>query len=104
MSTVRMIATLYAAPEVKDQVRSDMANLVALSQTEEGCLQYDYYEIDQEGMPGVDNTGGDFVVIEEWQDAATLQAHSESEHSKAFHSSYAEGQIRISLQILNEAK
>lgn len=104
MSTIKMIATLHVAAEVRDQIRADMLKLVPLSRAESGCIKYDLYDIDQQGAPGVANTGGDFAVFEEWVDGEALQSHTSSDHFQSFAGAYSGDQLKISLQMLNEAQ
>ena len=46
--------------------------LVAGSQAEEGCIEYDLYE--NKDAPN------SFVFIEKWKDEAALEAHTKMEH------------------------
>ena len=101
--TINLIATLHAAPAVHERIKADMNQLVPLSRAEPGCLQYDFYAINQEGAPGIDNTGGDFVVIEKWQDGEALQQHGASQHFQAFMTAYTPEQLRLTVQVLAEA-
>ncbi|OIN12236.1 putative quinol monooxygenase [Oceanisphaera psychrotolerans] len=102
-SPIRMIVTLKASPEAKDNVRAAMQQLVPPTRAEAGCLQYDFYEIDPEAAGGVANTGGDFVVIEGWRDQAGHQAHVESDHFQAFITAFGADEVQLSVQVLQDA-
>ena len=64
-------------PETGDAVRAGLAELVAATRAEEGCLEYDAFE--STATPGV------FVTIEAWRSQEDLDAHMTTPHiAKAF--------------------
>ncbi len=74
---LRVVATIPTDPEQGDAVRAGLAELVAATQAEEGCLAYDAFE--SSAAPGV------FVTIESWRNQADLDAHMTTPHvAKAF--------------------
>lgn len=77
-----------------------MQKLVPVSQAEAGCLRYDFHEIDSQGLDGVPNTGGDFVVLEGWRNAAALQSHGASAHFQAFITAFSKDELQMSVQLL----
>lgn len=100
MSNVNIIATLHVANEVKEIVKNKMKELVVLSQAESGCIKYEFNEVGG-GIPGVENTGGEFVVIETWKDLSALEAHSTSVHFSEFINNFDESELKITLQVIN---
>ena len=72
-----MVATIPTNPEAGDAVRAGLAELVAATREEEGCLEYDAFE--STATPGV------FVTIESWRSQEDLDAHMTTPHiAKAF--------------------
>jgi quinol monooxygenase YgiN len=77
MATLRVVATIPTNPEMGDAVRAGLAELVAATREEEGCLAYDAFE--STATPGV------FVTVEEWRAQEDLDAHMTTPHiAKAF--------------------
>lgn len=70
-----VVATITAKPEFVDAVRQALLAVVPPSQAEAGCLQYDLHL-------ARDNPAR-FVMIERWQDDATLDRHMASTHFAA---------------------
>ncbi|QBJ63702.1 putative quinol monooxygenase [Pseudoalteromonas sp. DL-6] len=102
MSEVNVIATLHVIEHAKAAVKTHMKKLVELSRAESGCLRYDFYQINAKGVPGVENTGGDFVVIERWKNIGALNSHAESDHFTAFAGSFNKDEMNITLQLIDE--
>lgn len=69
---VHVIATFAAAAGKEEELEQLLAGLVEPTRKEPGCLRYDLTR----ALDGP----GEFVFIEEWESAATLDAHGESEH------------------------
>ena len=79
MSELRVVATIPTKPEAADAVRAGLAELVAATLAEEGCLSYDAFE--SSAQPGV------YVTIESWRSQEDLDAHMTTPHvAKAFES------------------
>ena len=77
MSELRVVATIPTDPDAADAVRAGLAELVAATRAEEGCLAYDAYL--SQAQPGV------IVTIESWRGQEDLDAHMTSTHvAKAF--------------------
>lgn len=74
---LHVVATIPTDPAQGDAVRAGIADLVAATRTEEGCVAYACYE--SAAAPGT------FVTIEEWRTQADLDAHMTTPHiAKAF--------------------
>lgn len=77
MTTLRVVATIPTNPEMGDAVRAGIAELVAATREEDGCIEYDAFE--STATPGV------FVTIESWRSQEDLDAHMTTPHiAKAF--------------------
>jgi quinol monooxygenase YgiN len=77
MSELRVVATIPTKPEAGDAVRAGLAELVAATLQEDGCLAYEAFE--SSAVPGV------FVTIESWRSQEDLDAHMTTPHiAKAF--------------------
>lgn len=76
---VKMIvvtAKMKVKPEFKDQFMVEAENLIKLTRSEEGCLNYNLYS---------DTANPEYLImLEFWDDMESLDSHMESEHFKAF--------------------
>lgn len=70
--TVTMLVKLDVKPGQMDAARSAMAKAVELSQTEDGCIAYDLYSVDDD--PDT------LYLWEVWQDQAALDTHMKQPH------------------------
>jgi quinol monooxygenase YgiN len=70
--TVHVVATFVAAAGKEEELERVLSGLVEPTRREPGCIRYDLTR----ALDG----SGEFVFIEEWESAATLDAHGESEH------------------------
>ncbi|GFO56624.1 antibiotic biosynthesis monooxygenase [Geomonas sp. Red276] len=72
MSKLSIVARLKVKPEAVEQVKSELTKLVAPTRKEEGCLEYNLHQ---------DNDTPElFVFYENWESAAHLDRHKESDH------------------------
>jgi quinol monooxygenase YgiN len=77
MGELRVVATIPTDPAAREAVRAGLAELVAATREEQGCLAYDAFE--STSAPGT------FVTIESWRSQEDLDAHLTMPHiSKAF--------------------
>jgi quinol monooxygenase YgiN len=76
MSTLKVVAHIRAKAGHENDVKKGLKNLVAPTLKEEGCLQYDLHQDIKD--PSL------FIFVEEWESAAHLKKHGESEHIAAF--------------------
>jgi len=78
MNALSMVVGLVARAGKEDDLRRDLASLVAPSRKEDGNLRYDLFE-DQE-------TPGQFVFVEEWASTeARTRHHEHGPHIQHFH-------------------
>lgn len=70
-----VVATITAKSEYRAEVRQALLNILAPSRAETGCLQYDLH-VAQDNPDRL-------VMIERWQDDATLVLHMASAHFAA---------------------
>lgn len=73
--SLSVVATIIAKPEYRAEVRQALVAVVAPSRAEAGCLQYDLH---------VSRDDPDrLVMLERWQDDATLDRHMATPHFAA---------------------
>ena len=70
-----VVATITAKPEFRSEVRQALLAVVPPSRAEAGCLQYDLH--------ASRSNPDSFVMIERWQDDATLDHHMATPHFAA---------------------
>ena len=75
MPTLHVVATLVARPGKANELKELLEGLIAPTHREEGCISYRLHR-------SHDNDH-EFVFIEEWTDAASLDAHLQSPHLRA---------------------
>ncbi len=73
---ITIIAYITAKSRLQQQVREVLLDLVAQTRKEKGCVNYDLHQ-------SQDNPR-EFVMYENWESAADLDAHARSEHLQAF--------------------
>lgn len=73
---ITIIAFITAKAGMQRQVREVLLDLVAQTRKEKGCVNYDLHQ--SQGNPR------EFVMYENWESAADLDAHARSEHLRAF--------------------
>ncbi|HBL31513.1 MAG TPA: antibiotic biosynthesis monooxygenase [Acidobacteria bacterium] len=73
---VHVVALFVAAPGKENELAELLESLVEPTRREAGCIRYDLLR----GLPG---EAGDFAFVEEWENEATLDAHSRSAHLQA---------------------
>jgi quinol monooxygenase YgiN len=74
-ATVHVIARLTARPEAVAELQKLLSGLLEPTRREPGCLRYVLLQ------NAADPT--DFTFVEEWADAAALDAHSATPHLQA---------------------
>ena len=71
---IRVIASITAKPEKENEAKSVLSSLVHPTRQEPGCLHYELLQNDQDSTQ--------FVLIEEWETQAALDAHTTAEHTQ----------------------
>ena len=72
--------TVRVPPQNLDAFRPDMARMMAASQAEDGCFDYNYAEdVTQPGL---------IHVFERWRDQAALDAHFLTAHMAAWRAAW----------------
>jgi len=80
---IHVVAIITAKPGKREEfLRHAHANLAAV-RAEKGCIEYGP-TVDLEGMGNAKFGPDTFVVIEKWQTADDLKAHSVAPHMKAY--------------------
>jgi quinol monooxygenase YgiN len=82
---IRVIAIITARPGKREELLEAFRAVVPLVHAEAGCLEYGP-TIDADGFGAFQaRMGSDtFVVIETWEDADALKAHSAAPHMTAY--------------------
>ncbi|MEO9138169.1 MAG: putative quinol monooxygenase [Jatrophihabitans sp.] len=83
MSDLVVVALIKAKPGSEDVVRGALADLVAPTRDEAGCVSYALYESQTEG--------GTFVTLETWKAQSDLDAHMQSPHIAATFAAAGDG-------------
>ncbi|HRH73720.1 MAG TPA: putative quinol monooxygenase [Zoogloea sp.] len=73
--SLSVVATISAKPEFRAEVRQALDQIVPPSRAEAGCLQYDLHI--------TRDKPDSFVMIERWEDDATLDRHMATAHFAA---------------------
>lgn len=76
MEGITVVASVCAVRGHEADVEAALAELVASTHMEEGCLRYALHRHSDDP--------GRFVIIEHWRDRESLQAHFERAHMAAF--------------------
>ncbi|HUK31511.1 MAG TPA: putative quinol monooxygenase, partial [Candidatus Acidoferrum sp.] len=71
-----VIAHITAKPGQEERVRGELLQLVAKTRPEKGCINYDLHQ-------SLANPA-EFVMYENWDTSADLDAHAKSAHLQAF--------------------
>ena len=69
---VIVVARFRPHPERRDDLVALLEEVQAASRQDEGCVNYGYYTEISDGMS--------FIAVEEWRDAAALEAHLGQPH------------------------
>jgi len=78
-----VIAQLAVSQQASEEFKQLVAEVVAKSQNEEGCLSYNVYQ-------DSGNEISTFVFWEEYQNDTALEQHNNSEHFKHFFAAVAQ--------------
>lgn len=79
---IHVIALLTAKPGKRAALLEEFRKIIPAVHAEQGCIEYGP-AVDSEGTS--DRFGDDtFVVIEKWESAEALKAHSIAPHMKAY--------------------
>jgi quinol monooxygenase YgiN len=71
-----VIAHITAKPGQENRVRRELLELVAKTRPENGCINYDLHQSHENRT--------EFVMYENWETFADLDAHAKSAHLQAF--------------------
>lgn len=84
MSTLIIVANIYAKVDTSDYVKSELIKLIEPTRAEEGCFQYELHQ-DNENP-------SNFMFFEKWQSRELWQQHMKMPHLVACLSNI-EGQV-----------
>ena len=77
-----VIAHITAKAGHEEQLRAALLDLVAQTRKEKGCINYDLHQSQE--------SAAQFVMYENWDSAADLEAHAKSAHLQAFGKSFGQ--------------
>lgn len=73
---VTVIAYIFAKTGEEQRVQTALLDLVEQTRKEKGCINYDLHQSSEDTSK--------FVMYENWESAADLDAHSKSSHLREF--------------------
>ena len=76
MSQLTIVAKVTAKNESVESVKGELMKLVAPTREEEGCIDYNLHQ--DNDNPAL------FIFYENWESAACLEKHIQSDHYKAY--------------------
>jgi len=76
MSTLTIVAHITANSDKIELVKAELEKLIAITRSEEGCLQYDLHQ-DNENP-------AHFMFYENWESRELWQAHMNNQHLKDY--------------------
>ena len=76
MSKLTIVAHVYAKPDQVELVKAELENLVPITRSEPGCIQYDLHR-DNENP-------AHFLFYENWESRELWQAHMNAPHLAAY--------------------
>ena len=86
---LHVVAIVTAKPGKRTEVLTQFHAIVPTVLAEAGCIQY-APTVDA-GVPGLPEMGPDvFVVVEKWESAAALDAHSNAPHMQVYREAIAD--------------
>ena len=91
MTTLTIVANVYAKADQIELVKGAAVALVAVTRRQEGCIRYDLHQ-DNENP-------AHFLFYEDWDSRASLQKHMNSQYVKCF---FAVIEGAIEPPVLNE--
>ena len=82
---IHVVAVITAKPGLREAILTHFRANVPAVLAENGCIEYGA-TIDAEGAPPIQTKCGPdtFIVVEKWEDAATLAAHAAAPHMAAY--------------------
>ena len=81
-----VLGTIRIPPGTLDDIRPAMAEMIAASQREDGCIAYSYaLDVLDDGL---------IHVVEKWRDREALDAHFQTDHLHAWREKF--GRLGIS--------
>jgi len=80
---IHVLAIITTKPGMRDQILGHFRANVPAVKAEKGCIEYGA-TVDVEGMGSAKFGPDTFVVIEKWENADALKAHSAAPHMAAY--------------------
>ena len=76
MSKITVVAKVVAKKVAVGAVKTELLKLIVPTRKESGCIEYRLHQDNQD--PAV------FIFYENWEDAASLEKHINTDHYKAY--------------------
>lgn len=76
MSKLTIVANIKAKPDKVDLVKTELLKLIAITRSEQGCINYDLHQNN-------DNLA-QFIFYENWETLELWQAHMANDHLKEY--------------------
>ncbi len=76
MSQLTVVAKLVAKTEAVESVKRELLKLIAPTRKEKGCIDYNLHQDNDHPAR--------FIFYENWESAACLEQHINSDHYKAY--------------------
>ena len=76
MSKINIVAKVVAKKVAVGAVKTELLKLIVPTRKESGCIEYRLHQDNQD--PAV------FIFYENWEDAASLEKHINTDHYKAY--------------------
>ena len=76
MSKLTIVANIKAKPDKVDLVKTELLKLIAITRSEQGCINYDLHQNN-------DNPA-QFIFYENWETRELWQAHMANDHLKEY--------------------
>ena len=78
--TITKKVIFIAKDETVEELKALLGTMVQASRVEQGCLLYNIYQLKEKPA--------EFVVVETWEDEASLKGHQQSEHYKHYKANF----------------
>ena len=102
---IHVIATIELAPGTREAYLVVFRKLISDVRAEKGCLEYGPAIDSRTDLSNQAKVGPDkVVVVEKWEDLASLKAHSASPHMQAYRASVKDYVLGVHLLVLDPAE
>lgn len=101
---IYVVATVRVQPGMRDLYLAAVGTVVNTVRAEHGCIEYTVVEDVDVGHPAQRPSPQDTVtIVERWEDAAALKAHSTASHMVELRKRTASAVAKVELQVFEPA-